>query len=169
MRLYKYKKQTIEAENHRDACKKLGISMEELKKNGRIVKYKGKAPAPPPNMNYVNKQLKKRIRKGTVDKNWYQKWIMSQLKSNGCTLCGYSKSEKALCFHHVDSRAKSFEIRIGRMRISEIQEEVAKCMCLCLNCHAIVHEVEEEIFLLEREGELDEEKRNEILKRLEDE
>lgn len=44
-------------------------------------------------------------------------------------------------FHHVNPEEKSFVIsrswtRYGR---EKIQEELAKCVCLCANCHVRVH------------------------------
>ena len=141
MKVYKYKNKTIKAESHKDACKKLGISMKELKKEGNILKFKTKYV----NRDYEN-ELKKRKSSSDYDKNWQQKWIVKQLKVNGCAICGYNKCNRALCFHHVEPRTKKFEIRVGRIRYSGLQEEVGKTICLCLNCHAEVHEQMENEF-----------------------
>jgi hypothetical protein len=145
MKIYKYGDKTVRAETNDEACQKLGITMKELKKNGKILKYKTK---------YVNKaymnQLNKRVKEGEKDKNAYQKDVIRQLKVNGCALCGYNKCDRALTFHHVDSTTKKFEIRVGRIRFSGLQEEVAKCMLLCLNCHSECHELEEKVFDKER-------------------
>ena len=146
MKVYKYKNKTINAENNKDACEKLGISMKELKKDGKILKFKTK---------YVNKdyeqELKKRKKGSAWDKNWQQKDVINQLKVNGCSLCGYNKCNRALCFHHVEPKTKKFEIRVGRIRYSGLQEEVGKTICLCLNCHAEIHEQMDTAFDKERQ------------------
>lgn len=142
MRTYKYKNQTIQAESHKEACEKLGISMRDLKKYGKIIRYltKEQRKAEKLGRGYEEKQLQRRLKSGDIDKNWYQKYIIKELKLNGCVRCGYNKSDRALCFHHVEPSLKKFEIRVGRIRVSEFAEEFAKTMCLCLNCHAEVHE-----------------------------
>jgi len=146
MRTYKYKGKTVQAESHREACEKLGISMKDLKKYGRIIRYltKEQKKAEKLGKGYEEAQLKRRLKPGEIDKNWYQKYIIKELKVNGCVRCGYNKSDNALCFHHVEPSLKKFELRVGRIRVANFADEFAKCMCLCLNCHAEVHEIMEE-------------------------
>lgn len=145
MKVYKYKNKTVKAENNKNACEKLGITMEDLKKSGKILKYKTKYR----NMDY-DKQLKRRLKDKEKDKNWQQKWVIEQLKVNGCAICGYNKCNRALCFHHIEPRTKKFEIRVGRIRYSGLQEEVGKTICVCLTCHAELHEQMEEKYDAER-------------------
>lgn len=135
MKLYKYKNKTIKACSNAEACDKLGITIKELKENGKIIKYKTKFV----NKDY-EKQLNRRLKKSEKDRNWQQKFVIEQLKVNGCAICGYNKCNRALCFHHVEPITKKFELRVGRIRYSGLQEEVGKTVCLCLNCHAEVHE-----------------------------
>jgi hypothetical protein len=57
-----------------------------------------------------------------------------------CQLCGYDRSMAALHFHHLDPKSKSFSLSMrGCTRsFAELQEEAAKCILLCGNCHAEV-------------------------------
>jgi len=57
-----------------------------------------------------------------------------------CVLCGYSRCQRALQFHHLDPRTKSFHIGDrGQCRaLARSREEARKCVLLCGNCHAEV-------------------------------
>jgi len=58
----------------------------------------------------------------------------------GCAACGYDRFAGALHFHHIDPAQKRFglaERGVSRSH-ARVQEEVAKCVLLCANCHAEV-------------------------------
>ena len=57
-----------------------------------------------------------------------------------CRLCGYSRSQAALQFHHLDPAKKSFALSLRGVTRSfeEMRSEAAKCVLLCANCHAEV-------------------------------
>jgi hypothetical protein len=57
-----------------------------------------------------------------------------------CRLCGYSRSQAALVFHHVHPARKRFGLaRAGASRsLARAREEARKCLLLCANCHAEV-------------------------------
>ncbi len=60
-----------------------------------------------------------------------------------CCICGYSKSHKALCFHHLDPNQKEFGISNGFMNNKSwtiLVEEVQKCVLVCHNCHMEIHD-----------------------------
>jgi hypothetical protein len=61
-----------------------------------------------------------------------------------CSRCGYNKTSRALEFHHVDPKTKKFSIGgngpITRYKWDTVQEELDKCIVLCRNCHAEIHE-----------------------------
>lgn len=62
-----------------------------------------------------------------------------------CQNCGYNKCQRALTFHHINSKDKKFTIDISNLikkKESQIIEESKKCQLLCQNCHAIHHEKE---------------------------
>ena len=58
-----------------------------------------------------------------------------------CQRCGYSKSLRALQFHHLNPKEKDFHIT-GRVHHSwaQVQQELKKCVMLCANCHFEEHE-----------------------------
>ncbi len=74
--------------------------------------------------------------------NWRRRAKAKLLLEAGgrCQLCGYSRYQGALQFHHLDRTTKSFALsRRGITRsIEELREEAAKCVLLCANCHAEV-------------------------------
>jgi len=75
------------------------------------------------------------------------------IKSGGgeCQNCGYDKCWKALHFHHVDPSQKEFAIfesKSGYRKVrnwEELKKEIAKCILLCANCHAELHDADEKI------------------------
>lgn len=59
-----------------------------------------------------------------------------------CSICGYSKNSSALAFHHINPKDKSFSLDLRSMsnrKQVRIDEEVAKCVLICHNCHAELH------------------------------
>jgi transposase len=66
------------------------------------------------------------------------KRILVEEAGGGCTLCGYSRCDRALEFHHVDPRAKKFQITSHTRSLAKLRAEVSKCVLLCSNCHAEV-------------------------------
>ena len=60
-----------------------------------------------------------------------------------CVICGYSKCNAALEFHHIDPTQKEFGLGAARGSIvnwTKLVEEVKKCALLCCRCHREVHE-----------------------------
>ena len=57
-----------------------------------------------------------------------------------CLLCGYSRCQAALQFHHLDPETKSFALSLRGVTksIATLRAEAAKCVLLCSNCHAEV-------------------------------
>jgi DNA-binding transcriptional ArsR family regulator len=58
----------------------------------------------------------------------------------GCMICGYSRCQRALQFHHLDPTTKAFHLgQNGHTRsLSRSRAEAKKCALLCANCHAEV-------------------------------
>jgi hypothetical protein len=59
-----------------------------------------------------------------------------------CRRCGYDRNLAALSWHHADPRKKSFSLdmrSLSNRSEAEIFREAAKCIVLCLNCHAEMH------------------------------
>ncbi len=68
--------------------------------------------------------------------------VQSIKLSAGCSVCGYSKSARALQFHH---NGEDKEHNIAKMVtqgrvLDKIMVEIGKCTILCANCHAEHHE-----------------------------
>jgi len=62
-------------------------------------------------------------------------------KGNCCSICGYSRAKQALHFHHLIPKEKDFQIS-GNWGMSweKVQKELDKCILVCANCHAEIHE-----------------------------
>ncbi|HMS23997.1 MAG TPA: hypothetical protein PKB09_04290 [Candidatus Saccharibacteria bacterium] len=59
---------------------------------------------------------------------------------NKCSQCGYSANLSGLAFHHLGGKEFQLDVRsLSNRKIDPIIEEVAKCILLCHNCHAEVH------------------------------
>ncbi len=78
-------------------------------------------------------------------KKWRAKTKSRLLEALGrkCIICGYSKCESALDFHHVVPSTKSFGLGAARGTIKNwklLVEEAKKCVILCCRCHREHHE-----------------------------
>jgi hypothetical protein len=68
-----------------------------------------------------------------------------EYKGGKCEICGYNKCVEALEFHHTDPDEKDGTIAQYTKRVFSpaikllIDEEVAKCIVLCANCHREQH------------------------------
>ncbi len=65
-----------------------------------------------------------------------------EYKGGKCEICSYEKCDRALSFHHINPKTKSFGLSDkGLTRSwSAIKKEIDKCVLLCANCHMEVHE-----------------------------
>lgn len=63
-------------------------------------------------------------------------------RGNKCMKCGYSRSPRALHWHHVHPEEKSFQLSKRTMDFSMevLQKEINKCVLLCGNCHMELHD-----------------------------
>ena len=150
--IYEYEGKRVVAKNYTEASKMLKITKDELKENGKEVRFVLRDDDEKEKDNYEKlgenhgysdklKEMTKKI--DGNDSNIHQKMAIAQLKDNPCAICGEQYIPRSMTFHHCDSTTKKFEIRVGRIRFKHLQEEVAKCILLCLNCHGYVHYVEE--------------------------
>ena len=56
-----------------------------------------------------------------------------------CAKCGEDR-KYLIEFHHVDPASKLFGVSDGVNKAGvKIEEEIAKCICLCRNCHTEFH------------------------------
>ena len=82
--------------------------------------------------SYIAQQSRGRVRKVELIK----------LFGGSCSECGYHKNYSALEFHHLDPELKSFQLdlrSLSNRKWQSIAEEAAKCILLCSNCHAELH------------------------------
>jgi len=94
----------------------------------------------------------KGTRKGYVPKEYYRKKRLEMkqecvnYKGGQCEICGYKKSLSALQFHHIDPEKKDFEVggAISYKKRPLIWAELDKCILVCANCHAEIHEKQRE-------------------------
>jgi hypothetical protein len=94
--------------------------------------------------------LRRRERNKRVNAwNKYKDQVMAFF-AKGCQHCG-SNSESAshLDAHHVDPSQKTFQIAnvvTARPTQEELAAELAKCICLCANCHRELHAQQGELY-----------------------
>jgi hypothetical protein len=62
-----------------------------------------------------------------------------------CSRCGYKTNLAALSFHHLESKEKDFKLdmrSLSNRKLENVMVEFNKCILLCSNCHAEVHNPE---------------------------
>lgn len=69
-----------------------------------------------------------------------QKRKLVEYKGGKCEICSYSKSNRALEFHHKDPSQKDFSISSYSTNFNRMITEVDKCILICANCHRELHE-----------------------------
>jgi hypothetical protein len=76
--------------------------------------------------------------------NRNRKFLRNLRKNSKCARCG-EPHWACLDFHHIDPSTKSFSVNMmgGAHSIKRIQEEIAKCIVLCSNCHRKEHAPED--------------------------
>jgi hypothetical protein len=65
------------------------------------------------------------------------------MKEQKCSRCGIS-DYRVLQWHHIDPSTKTMTIgaQARQGKWNQIMEEVKKCICVCANCHFILHSEE---------------------------
>lgn len=98
---------------------------------------------------YVNIETVEKLDENTLTQNRIQAVVdwrrrskskLVEYKGGKCKECGYNKSINALHFHHLDPSQKDFSISGKSWSFDKLKVEVDKCVLLCANCHAEVHE-----------------------------
>jgi hypothetical protein len=59
-----------------------------------------------------------------------------------CSICGYRGNLAALAFHHTDSAEKDFKLdmrSLSNRGLETVLAELDKCILVCHNCHAELH------------------------------
>lgn len=80
-------------------------------------------------------------------RGWFRKKQLVEQHGGCCEKCGYNRCMRALHFHHVDPKQKSFTLDSRTIQTKNwqlVQKESQKCQLLCSNCHM---EAEDDISL----------------------
>lgn len=86
---------------------------------------------------------KKQVYKNNIKKRRQKIRKIKKEYGNKCQICGYNKCISALQFHHPNDN-KTFRISaMGSKGINKIRAEASKCILICANCHAEIHNPEE--------------------------
>lgn len=82
----------------------------------------------------------KRVARNNRKKREQQRVLIRVFKANGCLVCEEFYSA-CLVAHHVDPTEKAFVLGRGvsHHSVAEVEQELTKCICLCMNCHAKYH------------------------------
>jgi len=83
---------------------------------------------------YLKKAVSQRRRK--------LKQLSLEYGGGSCQICGYKKCIGALSFHHKDPDQKDFGMSARGLTRSweKTKKELGKCILVCANCHAEIHE-----------------------------
>lgn len=59
-----------------------------------------------------------------------------------CSVCGYDRNLAALTFHHTNFKQKDFKLdmrSLSNRKFESVLAELGKCILICQNCHAELH------------------------------
>jgi hypothetical protein len=67
--------------------------------------------------------------------------LFADFWKNGCTKCGWNESKAGLDAHHINPADKDIEVSklLKLANQDRIRAELAKCICVCANCHRKIH------------------------------
>ena len=71
-----------------------------------------------------------------------RKMMLIKAAGGKCSICGYKKNIAALAFHHTESATKDFKLdmrSLSNRTYASVQTEIHKCILVCSNCHAELH------------------------------
>ena len=111
----------------KDVSKKMNISISTIKR------YKNKTYD---ELNVGRKYMSTFM----IDNRKKLKIKAVEYKGGCCVFCNYSKCYTALSFHHIDADLKDFQISGTNRSWENIKKELDKCILVCNNCHAEIHE-----------------------------
>jgi len=90
-----------------------------------------------------NKALRWKYSNADCVVNWRRRTKLKLIAYKGgkCSTCGYDKDcPTAYDFHHLDPAKKEFRIGGKTLKFETLKKEVDKCILLCKNCHAEIHD-----------------------------
>ena len=97
--------------------------------------------------NWISKETllkinKRRASAKKVTHERFKKFLRRVKKKMSCKICGYNKSNYAKHFHHLDKNNKREVSQMNQYSLKEVKKEIKKCVLVCANCHAELHEKE---------------------------
>ena len=75
-----------------------------------------------------------------ADRRYERKKQIIDALGGKCQLCGYSKAQRNLVFHHVFDKEHEASSRFFQYAIERIITEIKKCVLVCHNCHGEIHD-----------------------------
>lgn len=89
----------------------------------------------------LSQKRKNKIIQAVSDNRRAKKLRAVAYKGGKCRICPYDRCVGALQFHHLDPKKKDFHIsRAGAWAWSRLVKELDKCLLVCANCHAEIHD-----------------------------
>lgn len=82
----------------------------------------------------------KRVNESNARAREKTKALVTEFRKDGCIVCG-EKEPCCLQAHHVRGK-KEYDVGSlmrGRHGVRLVERELAKCVCICANCHCKVH------------------------------
>lgn len=88
-----------------------------------------------------SRESRARLSRAVIENRRNKKKQAVAYKGGKCRVCPYDRCMGALQFHHLDPEEKDFNInRAGTWAWSRLVKELDKCILVCANCHAEIHE-----------------------------
>lgn len=120
---------------------KLQVLYDEIGSVKKVSKMTGHATGTI--LKYV--ETKKRAKKISPSESvilWRKrvKQKLIEYKGGQCEICGYTRCNRALQFHHKNPEKKDFHISGKSHSFDKLKEEVDKCILVCSNCHSEIHD-----------------------------
>lgn len=69
-----------------------------------------------------------------------RKALVISVLGGSCMLCGYSRCQRNLTFHHIENKSFSLAEREFQFSWKKLLPEICKCVLICHNCHGEVHD-----------------------------
>lgn len=86
---------------------------------------------------------KNKSRRLEINHKWRDKRVKFFKEIKSCMICNHCGERNPVCleFHHKNPEEKDLEIATAMYRWSQrkLEQEIAKCMVLCSNCHKKEH------------------------------
>jgi hypothetical protein len=90
--------------------------------------------------NHYHKNKGRYVESSKRSRQNRKEWYFNFMKDHSCVRCGVS-NPILLDWHHLDPTQKDMNVSemMNRRSRKAVLDEIAKCVCLCANCHRLVH------------------------------